>query len=217
MVEEEVRPEGRSAVGATERRSVVLRRRRLEQPPLPHLGAIMERTWYLAQVPSGRETLVAELMRGHGHQAIVPVVRCWRKRSRYSARKVERDFALLARYLILGFAPSALSAFDDLRRFSFVQSIVCDGRGYAPIMRVQLIEFVKLLGSATWTVDAAQRFMVSGKEFQLNDEVEVLSGPFIGWRGIVKAFEGKRAVVEVELFDRLTTFRMPLESLAKAE
>ena len=215
MVEEEVKPAFAPVVVPQGRVGTVIRRR-FEQPDLPMLQDILERHWYLVQVPSGRETMVAELMRLRSHQAIVPVVRCWRRANKHTHQKREREFALMARYVILGFAENALSAFDDLRRYSFVQTVVYDANGYAQVAKAQLIAFVKLLGSATWTVDQAQRFMRTGREFNVGDEVDVLDGSLAGWRVTVKAIEGGTAYFDVMLFDRLTTFHMPIAVLGKA-
>jgi transcription antitermination factor NusG len=215
MVKEEVRPVLPVVVPAG-RSSGKVQRRRFEQPELPDLRVIIERTWYLVQVPSGRETLVADLMRSRHHEAIVPVVRCWRRPNRHTHTKREREFTLMARYVILGFDPLGMSGFDDLRRYSFVHTVVSDANGYETIARAQLIEFVKLLGTSTWTVDQAQRFMRTGREFAVGDRVEVLDGSLAGWIVTVKAIEGGTAYFDVPLFNRLTTFRMPLEVLGKA-
>lgn len=191
-------------------------RRTIEQPALPDLQSIFWRTWYLVQVAAGRETLVADLMRNRGHDAIVPVVRCWRRPNRHARGKRQREFALLARYVIVGFAPDAIGPFDDLRRFDFVQSVVSDANGYAPIMRRQLIAFVRQLGGPVWTVDGAQRFMRTHHEFAVGDTVEVVEGSLAGWRARVSAIDGASALLEVMLFNRLTTLHLPLEILSKA-
>jgi len=211
MVEDEVRP-----VVVPQGRTTAARRLRLEQPPLPDLMAIFEHRWYLVQVPSGRETMVAELMRNHGHQAIVPVVRCWRLANRYARRKSEREFALMSRYIILGFGHDDPMGFDDLRRFSFVHSVASDGGGYEQMSRFDLIQFVKFLGTSTWTVDNAQRFMRTGREFKAGDRVEVLSGSLMGWAVTVKRIDGDVAEFEAPMLGRLMTVRLPIAILGKA-
>lgn len=213
MVEEEVRPVAPVVVPIGRHGDIVMVRR--EAPELPTLAAILTHTWFLVQVPSGRELLVADLMRSRGHEAIVPMVRCYRRANGRAKRKAMRSFPLMARYLILGLDPDGLAGFDDLRRFSFIHDVVCDARGYKPIVKTQLIKFVKLLGSATWTVDAAQRFMRTGREFGVGDQVEVLEGSLAGWTVTVKAIDRDTAYFDCVLFNRLTTFHLPLEVLGK--
>jgi len=218
MVKEEARPataENEIEQVPIGKRSTV-HRRRFEQPELPDLMAIFEHRWYLIQVASGRETLVAELMRHRGHQAIVPVVRCWRLANRYARRKSEREFALMARYLILGFRHDDVFGFDDLRRIVFTPQVVSDSEGYEQVSRAELLDFVKFLGTSVWTVDDAQQFMRTGREFSVGDMAEVLSGSLAGWTVRVKRIDGDLAAFDVAMMGRWMEWRLPLAMLGKS-
>lgn len=188
-----------------------------EEPPLPDLADIFGRTWYVAQVASGRERVVAQYMRDHGHGAIVPTVQRFRFVNRYSKRKDPVYYPIMPRYVIIGFAPDAPRPWRDLYDLSFVHAVVEDARGPARVVRTQLVKFIKDLDGATWSAEEWERYMRSGHEFRPGDEVDVIDGVFREHRLRVEDIEGDMAKVLVKLFEIERPYMVPLAFLQKAE
>lgn len=192
-------------------------KREIVEPPLPDWPEIVRRRWYVAQVVSGREQVVAELLRGRGHTAIVPVVERYRARNRYAKSKVKVTYALMPRYLIVGFEPDAMQPWRDLFGNSWVQGVVMDEAGPMPVYRKQLARFLGELGGPTWAAPDWERYMRSRHEFKPGDYVDVAEGSLAGWRVQVDAIVGEAAKIIVNLLGRDTVMSLPLAHLQKAE
>lgn len=211
MVEEEVRP----AVEPAQRHRAVLLK--LEEPPLPGPAEVFERSWYVAQVASGREQLVGRLLRERDHAAVIPVVERFRLANRYSKRKEKVRFALMPRYLIVGFEKAAMQPWRDLLGLTFVQAVIRGHDGYPmPVVRPQLAKFIELLGGPTMSAPDWERHMITGQEFRPGDYVDVVQGAWRGHQVRVEDIEGEAAHIIMMLFNRELPVQLPLAALRKS-
>ncbi len=179
--------------------------------------------WYALMVKPGTEFDVEALLNAAHILAVVPVRREWRKVNSYVRRKQQVCYSVLPRYVLVGFGGTDASNYEDevraiariMRELTLVQSVVGMEGMPRRMNALRVAEFLRDLGE----IDAPkwQRHMKTGREFEVGDQVEVLSGPFSGQVVRVDEIKGRYASVLLPLFGEAEhSVRVPIAKLVKS-
>ena len=159
--------------------------------------------WYAVQVKGRQEVLVSQILRFKGYETFVPL---YKARKRWSDRNKIVEMPLFPSYIFCRFDPEIQGKIVSTPG---VTSVVGFGRGPVPV-RSDEIASLKIL-------------MESGSEcsphafFHAGEEVEVISGPLCGIRGIVVSNGRKtRIVISVQLIQGSVVVEVDEDCVAAA-
>jgi transcription elongation factor/antiterminator RfaH len=159
--------------------------------------------WYAVQVKGRQEIQASQVLRFKGYETLVPV---YKARKRWSDRSKIVEVPLFPSYIFCRFDPEIQSRIVSTPG---VTSVVGFGRGPVPV-RSDEIESLKIL-------------MESGSEckshafFHAGEEVEVISGPLSGIRGIMVSNGKKtRIVISVQLIQGSVVVEVDEDCVAAA-
>lgn len=159
--------------------------------------------WYAVQVKGRQEVQISQVLRFKGYETLVPL---YKARKKWSDRNKIVELPLFPSYIFCLFDPQIQGKIISTPG---VTSIVGFGRGPVPV-REDEIASLKIL-------------MESGAEcephsfFHAGQEVEVVSGPLTGVKGIVVSNGRKtRIVISVELIQGSVVVEVDEDSVAAA-
>ncbi len=165
--------------------------------------------WYALSVTAQKEFAARDILERRGFTVFLPLRKKWCRVSRVSARKVEREFALLPGYLFIGFDAGAVPWLAVLQR-RFVNGVV--GIDGVP-QSVEARAMVRLMMQYSQA-----RFVERlDKKPEAGDRCEVVSGALETHFVTVKKVKGNMAETVVRLFGSDRVVPMPLEILKIAD
>lgn len=204
--------------GASERRGRpvrevwMVRRRRAKAA---EIAAPSEVAWHIVRINRADEFRAQTMLSRLGVWVFLPTETKWRRLNRYAKEKRQRDYPLLARYLIVGLVkggPGWLALFKT----GYIKGVVCEnGRPYR-LYQQEVEALNAALAAGAYVAPGAQRFMRSGAEFAKGDEVFIVDGPYEGRKVQVADIVGPSAKIPLDIFGDKRLVDVPLDVLVRA-
>lgn len=176
--------------------------------------------WFIFRVETGRELDAFKLLRERGFECYCPVEIVFRWHNgitRAQGRKYEKKKPLFPGYLFIQ-TPSLSDLFVDKPDYVW-RVLGSDGiphrydHGF-------MLDFIAHFGGGEHIAPSHHRFIDTGYEFNVGDEVRVIDGPFrAAMEGVnvkVENIKGSAADVMLELFGATRLTPIPLAHLHKA-
>lgn len=170
--------------------------------------------WYAVRVQGGKEFLAEEMVKGRGVAAVAPQRHVWRRASRYDKRKVMVTLPLLPRYLFVGL--TSPGEWSRVLSLPMVHGVIGVAGRPERVRREQLERLMRRAASGAFVAPERQRHMRSGREFDVGQKVEIVTGPFEGAVVEVSALNGPTARVLLDLFGGEREAHVPVDALVAA-
>lgn len=171
--------------------------------------------WFALTCRPQKEFACQRVLERYGLRTFVPIRREWRRRNAISKAKVLKPYPIAPRYVFAGFEPGVPLWFE-LFNLPIVSGVVGLEGEPAQIPAAAMVAFMQKTGGGL-NAPSVQRFMRTHHEFRAGDRVEITEGPFAGMEVPVKAIEGHKATVLMQLFGgAVDEVEMPVEILAAA-
>lgn len=159
--------------------------------------------WYAVRVKGRQEVQVSQMLRFKGYETLVPLYKATKK---WSDRSKVVELALFPSYIFCQFDPYI---HGKIISTPGVTSIVGFGQGPVPVKEDEIASLKILMDSGT---DCGPH-----SYFHAGEEVEVISGPLIGIKGVVVSSGRKmRLVISVELIQGSVAVEVDESSVAAA-
>jgi transcription antitermination factor NusG len=162
-----------------------------------------DKNWFVVRTAPLGEFKAVEGLKLRGFDAFVPSEERYRRLSGRCKRKKVVRYPLTPRYVMAGF-PSAVPPWQELDQIDAVQGVVSFG-GQPSRMRSDVVEAFRNLGPNTGGVQIH-------KGLRVGDMVEIMSGPFTGWRGPMDAVSKGTASIRLPMLgsDRVVDIAIDL-------
>jgi transcription antitermination factor NusG len=167
------------------------------------------RQWFILRTVPREEMRATLILERQGAAVLYPRHAVFRRKNRYSKTKLGVLRPLLVRYLFVGFDGEP-NWFRTLECTSIVGFVGLDG---APrqVAYERIAAFMR--GQRCLDAPDHHRHMITHKEFEVGDTVEVLDGPFAGHHVKVERLDGKNARAVLTLFGQERPLPMPVDNL----
>lgn len=197
----------------------VMRRRRgrnIVRRPRNRVGRAMNRLdWFVLLVPPQKEYQACNALRLRGIDAFVPVETRWRRKNRYRKAKVEVEYPLLRRYVLVGFYPDE-RPWGRVLDLPLVNGVICrDGQPFGISYRA-IEHLIGKDDEAKVRAPVEQRYMRTYREFAEGDEAMVTHGSLDGWKVRIEEIDGPSARILVDMLGKAQYLDVPLEILEAA-
>jgi transcription antitermination factor NusG len=172
----------------------------------PRLG---QRQWFILRTVPREEMRATLILERLGHAVLYPRHAVFRRKNRYSKNKMGILRPLMVRYLFVGFEgdPNWLRALEC----SSVTGVVALNGQPRALAYQRVASFMR--GHRCLDAPSHHKHMLTHKEFEVGDTVEVLSGAFEGHRVQVESLSGANARALLTLFGQTRSVPMPVDNL----
>ena len=173
--------------------------------------------WYVVRVkPRTEMSVVADLER-RGFVAVLPMLRQWRRASRFAKRKLEVSTPLLPGYVLIGFDPAnGPMPWGLVFELTMVVAVIGEFGIPQRVRGSVVVAFLAEIGELR--EPAAQQRQRSGEPFGVGDMVRVAEGSLFGFTARVHAIDGEAARILLPLFGKAEQeLSLPLANLERAD
>ena len=146
-------------------------------------------SWYVVLTAPTREMAATLLLEGHGHAVLYPREAKFWRRNRYAKAKAKILKPLAARHLFVGF--EAHPNWLQVMGWRCITGVIGVGGRPKSLSYASIRAFMD--GETIRTPPSAHRFMPTGREYEVGQRVEVLSGPVRGAIVTVTEIKGRQA------------------------
>ena len=169
--------------------------------------------WYALNVEAQKEFTASLILRRRGFQTFLPTRTDFRKRTRYSDHKEEFSYALIPRFLFIGFGRDAVPRWLDVFALQLVHGVI-GRRGQPSIVPASgVVDLMDRWAANHFRAPECQKSMRSGKEFKIGDMVQVAEGPLKLHCARVENITKKAAIVVIDIFNSQQRAEIPLDIL----
>jgi transcription antitermination factor NusG len=130
-------------------------------------------TWYALRVEPQREMAVHDALAERGHEVYCPIRTAWIRKGRSRNERVERSYALLPRYVLLG-CLSAPSWYEILDVDHVIGAVGYDGEPYR-IRPSQVQSMMDRESRGVWRAPVWHRSLRKGEAVDIGTRVRVQS------------------------------------------
>lgn len=156
---------------------------------------------------SGRRVFVAEkLLRDAGFRVFLPVEKVWRQVNRFKPEKVQVAKPLLTGWVFVGWREGE-NRWQELDALGQVSAVLGSANGPAKIGEALMIRLMRQFG-AGYLGPEEHRYMRTGCEFAVGDDVRIMSGPMADFPMRVESIHEESVRGVVDIFGRATVVEM---------
>lgn len=169
--------------------------------------------WVVGFVMSGKELPVQSRLCSKDYKVYVPLQQRYRRKNRFVRGKDRVAYPAIAGQLYIG-----MHATDERWYDLFTSNTiygVLSSNGYPALLSGQtLLDFISA-NQRKFTAKRSERHMVTRKEFNIGDTVEILDGVFEGQIASVDDIQGSTAKMKIDIFGGETVTTVKLDNLGK--
>lgn len=163
--------------------------------------------WYCLRTAPQKENAVTQILTARGVTAFCPTETKWRRHGRKKRQPVERP--MLPRYILIRCEEPW--AIVHAMRGRGVCGLVCFGGAPARIPERAVEWLARRSGAALSTRSSAVH-----RAFAPGDQVDIIAGPFQGWRVELTTIKGEAGVVLLRMFGSERRVPIRLDQLEAA-
>lgn len=171
--------------------------------------------WFVGISGSGKEFAAQKKLVEWGAFTYLPLARRWRMVNRYKKEKVRFGYPAFAGYLFVGL-PDDEERWLDLFELEAISAVLSVGDRPAEVNGEVLRKFIDG-NSRYFVVPNEQRYMRTGKEFEVGDRVRIASGPFVDHLVDVQSISHGMAHIVLPLLGTTQDVEIPLDQLEAVE
>lgn len=184
-----------------------------------------ELRWYALRTAPQKEQTTVRILRAQDLLVCVPTETRWRKRHHYDKSKTERRFVAMPGYVLIGWSGAGPIPWWSALRFAVVKSVV----GYRPPatkdepfphlrpLQLDTKTVGRMLEKDLLTAPSFYRFQRTWGEYNPNDRVRVVAGPFEGFESKVVAVSSEgEARIMIDILGAQREVVVPAEYIEKA-
>ncbi|MDC9701518.1 MAG: transcription termination/antitermination NusG family protein [Alphaproteobacteria bacterium] len=154
--------------------------------------------WYALLVRSGKEFLAQRISQQGGAYVYLPLCWKWRRLNRYKREKSKLAYPALPGCLFIGFESGKEEWLCLVRSVTSLRGLLgCFGMPLA--LRGERLSFFIESNFMRFDVPQEERYMRTHHEFQAGDQVQITSGPLVGYIVDVQKISGKYAFIFNEI------------------
>jgi len=170
-----------------------------------------ELDWYCLRTPPQRETMAAKILRYDGLVAEIPTEPRYRRKTRHCKQRIEIRYPVASGYVLLGAPSDEPPPWRRVFRLHLIRSVVSINGVPA---KLDLPGVARLLKHEWSAKPEYEKWLRTGKEFNVGDQVAIMSGPFRDFELCVQDIRDGDAIFLVSLLGREQELRVPVDYCA---
>lgn len=178
------------------------------------LEACGEMDWFILLTSPQKEQTAQLLLRNRGYTTYLPVEHKFRKANKFAKRKI-KTYPAMRGYLFIGFAPGEHTWYDVFQTYHVKGVLAAQEEPYR-LVGDQVGVMVRKYADGLQR-PSVERYMRTGKEFNVGDTVRIAEGAFEGWKLPVVEIRGGYASMLGNILGSDQTIRVPLDICEKED